>query len=136
MGLIMLKIILPIPSSSLATNKSKGKKWQTGYDMRKNARESGHWLAIQALQHYDGVFTPNVWLKLTIVAYFKNDRRLDDDNFTSALKPWRDGIFDGLKSKYGLDDRQIGLSLLNTMGRDKINPRVEWFLEELKHNDI
>ncbi len=124
-------LTIPIPSSELATNKSKGWHFSKHSAMRKKAREDGYYLALEYYNKYKAAyidkFIKGEWI-LTINAFYSNNIRLDDDNLISALKPARDGVFDLLKQKFSMDDKQITLTILDTSGRDKLNPRIEWEL--------
>ena len=129
-------LTLPIPSSELATNKSKGHHWSTRVKARTKARQDGYYLALQYAtlnfttykNTYNSVAIKGGW-ELKIRVFYKNEKHLDDDNLLSALKSFRDGVFDFLKQKVNMDDKQITLTILDTSGRDKLNPRIEWKLE-------
>ncbi len=122
-------IILPIPSSEMGANKSKGKHWSSGIKLRKKAREDGYFLALEASKNDQLIFTKKDNLKLSINVYFINNKHLDDDNLLLALKNYQDGIFDFLKLQdKKVNDNQITLRIVDTSFRDKENPRVEWEL--------
>lgn len=129
-------LILPIPDSELATNKSKGWHYGKHVVMRKKARIDGFKLALEyETKHfpiYKTTYTPiNIkgnW-QLHIKVFHRNNKHLDDDNLLSALKNVRDGVFDLLKTRFNMNDKQITLTILDTSFRDKINPRIEWELK-------
>ena len=124
----MIKIMLPIPDSKLASNKSKGTAWTSGYSLRKKARRDGYYLACAVIPSTEDLFKSTDRLCVIIHTFHKNNKHLDDDNLISALKSYQDGIFDALNQKYGINDKQITLRILHTSERDRLNPRIEWSL--------
>jgi len=130
-------LTIPIPSSELATNKTSGWHYGKHSAMRKKAREDGYYLALEDYNKnkevYDMLYyTPNAikgeW-RLLIKVFHKNEKHCDDDNLEASTKNFRDGVFDFLKQKFGMNDRQITLTTRDTSGRDKLNPRIEWELK-------
>lgn len=136
-------LILPIPNSELAINKSKGWHWSQHSSLRKKARQDGYYLALEYCSkygfyekiQYDVTIHTGEWC-LIINAYFANNKHLDDDNLLSALKNYRDGVFDYLKFKYGMNDKQITYTILDTSKRDKNNPHIEWILKPRCEEDF
>lgn len=120
-----MKITLPLPNSKVSPNKSYGKHWSHSYKIKKNNRMEGYLLGVNELKNCNDVFKTTDQLELRLNVYHEDNVHLDDDNLLFALKSYRDGIFDALKKKYNLNDRQITLTLLDTSLRDSINPRVE-----------
>lgn len=125
-------LTIPIPNSELATNKSKGWHYGKHAAMRKKAREDGYYLAREYYQKninrsFNYFYKSNIEGKwgLIISVFYKNNVHLDDDNLLSALKPMRDGIFDFLKEKFNMNDKQIVLTILKTDYIDKINPHID-----------
>ena len=126
-------LTLPIPSSELATNKTHGWHYAKHSGMRQKARADGKIIALEYYQkHNTDYFTPisikGQW-QLTLRVFHKNEKHCDDDNLEASTKNFRDGVFDFLKQKFGMNDRQITLTIRDTAGRDKLNPRIEWELK-------
>lgn len=127
-----LTIIFPHPDPILNPNKKHGRAWQSSTDAIKKAREMGKYLALEALQKSTVKFEAHVFLKLNVKVYwFKQTRtrkRMDADNFLSSLKHYQDGVFDALKPKFSVNDRQIKYINLDISEVDEVNPRVIWSL--------
>ncbi len=129
-----MMIILPIPNSKLAINKTHGQHWSKTYSLKKKARADGYYLAREAYKNvshiwgqYDQKVLKGEWM-LKINCFFANKKRLDEDNLSTAIKSLRDGVFDFLKQKFNMNDRQITLTMLDVSFIDKEKPRIEWYL--------
>lgn len=127
------QLILPVPDSKLklGSNQTKGVNKYAVARTRKQAREWGYYLAIHELNINNLIFNTKDKLLLEIDVHFKSNVHMDDDNILTSLKSYRDGIFDALKTKFKVNDKQIKRTILNTDSIDKENPRLKWRLSIL-----
>ena len=95
----MKEVVLPWPSRDLHPN-SRG-HWSKRAKAAKAARHQGKLYVLECGRNR--VQWPEGRLHVWIDGYPKDRRRRDHDGFLSSLKPWLDGIADGM----GIDDSRF-----------------------------
>lgn len=92
-------IVLPYPDKRLSANSRIDRRWITA--VRQEARDAG-FFAVKAA----GLVLQDVNLQLFIKICPPDRRGRDDDNVVTALKSYRDGIFQAL----GVNDKRVRLT--------------------------
>lgn len=116
----MLTILLPIPASAMSPNARR--LWHQKCGPVREARQFARLAAIDAMNRQQ-IWTPPRWERAETHTrfYFPTNRRRDDDNCMSTLKPVWDGFADAgiVKNDSGFTHHPPTIEV------DKIDPRVE-----------
>ena len=120
----MIKIDLPLPNSKLLPNRSFGRSYHATKELRIKAHTEGY----KAARAYFGMFSEDSRVKITVRVFKKTTAYYDLDNLLASMKKHIDGVFSGL----GIDDKQIDDFRVTRGGVDKLNPRIELFISEIK----
>lgn len=98
------------------------------FNRYRKQKERWHWLIKEALQKVKKPSVPFNRAVVTILYYFKDNRRRDPDNFSGKM------ILDPLvKEGVLVDDSFDNIELrIRKAGVDKLNPRTEIIVEEVQ----
>ena len=96
---IKYEVVLPWPHPDLHPN-ARG-HWSKRAKAAKSARHQGKLCALEC--GWNRIQWPEGRLHVWIDGYAKDRRRRDHDGFLASLKPWLDGIADGM----GVDDSRF-----------------------------
>ena len=118
----MIQITLPYPDKTLNPNVCK--HFYLKAKVKAVARAVGYDLS----KHLHGIFYDQAKLSLLLIVHRKDNRLYDLDNVLASSKAVLDGVFAGL----GIDDSAIDKITIKRGNVDKLNPRVDIFISEIK----
>lgn len=124
-----MKLTIPgnVPSQKngkeIAINRKTGQRFIRSNDRVKDWQD----MAVESLSlQFQGLVTTDYPIDLSLVFFFDNERRHDLDNAAA-------GVMDALSKSGVIEDdcvKYVSCLTLQYGGVDKINPRVEVFLDE------